>query len=122
VLAQPDYAAGEYVVQFALMNDASHHVKCHTDDDVSFQYALTLGDFSGATLRVYKTRDKSAYIDFRDAKNQIVKFDGRLPHEVLTDGFRGHRFTVIWYKNFDHRKRTDDPILQAPAIVDTSAL
>ena len=36
----------DFVVQFAYMNDPSHHVKCHVDNDVSFQYGLALGDFS----------------------------------------------------------------------------
>ena len=92
----PDYAGGEYVIQFAYMNDPSHFVKCHVDSgDVSFQYALTLGDFQGASLRAYTVANKSAHIDFAGS-GRIVQFDGRLPHEVVNDGFRGDRFTVIW--------------------------
>ena len=72
-------------------------------------------------MRAYTRRNKSAHVDF-DAKGQIVKFDGRLPHMVVTDGFRGHRFTVIWYKNYDHRKHVDDPILDTPHLVDESTL
>ena len=40
-----------------------------------------------------------------DSKNNVIKFDGRYPHEVVTNNFRGDRFTVIWFKNYDHRIR-----------------
>jgi hypothetical protein len=119
----PDYAAGEFVVQFAYMNDPLHHVKCHEDrDDVSHQYALTLGNFSGAVLRTYLSRSKTSFVDFGE-KKQIVKFDGRLPHEVVNEDFLGDRFTVIFYKNYDARPRyveRDDPIIEAPHLVHES--
>ena len=111
----PDYAAGEFMVQFALMAKHSHSVACHTDGgDVTFQYALSLGEFEGARLRCYTAVDKSSFVDF-DTKNTIVKFDGRLPHEVVKDGFRGKRFSVIFFKNFDARKNgVDDPLFGTP--------
>ena len=118
----PDYAAGEYVVQFAYMNSPNHYVKCHIDNDVSYQYLLTLGDFRGATLRAYTAANKSVHVDFA-GNGCIVQFDGRLPHEVISDGFSGDRFTVIWYKHYDHRKQTrDDPLLETPRYVDESTL
>ena len=117
-----DYAAGEFVVQFAWMSSKDHQVKCHVDAcDVSFQYALTLGDFTGAVLRSYTRPDKTAWVDFA-AKERIVRFDGRLPHEVLMNGFIGNRFSVIFYKNYDSRKKRDDPVLDAPGLVDEAAL
>ena len=77
------------------MNAPSHYVKCHVDSDVSFQYSLTLGDFQGAKLRAYTAANNAAYVDFPQS-GRIVAFDGRLPHEVVSDGFIGDRFTVIW--------------------------
>ena len=68
-------------------------------------------------LRAYTSRSKAEFKDFADAKGKIVKFDGRLPHEVITSGFRGDRFTVIVYKNYDSRKAVDDPIFTSPAVV-----
>ena len=45
----PQYAAGETLVQFALMESHEQYVKLHRDDhDISFQYALSLGDYQGA--------------------------------------------------------------------------
>ena len=36
------------------MDEASHRVGCHENSgDVSYQYALALGDFSGAKLRCF---------------------------------------------------------------------
>ena len=97
------------------MSKHSHHVACHTDrGDVTFQYALSLGEFEGALLRCYTAPDKSSFVDF-DTKNTIVKFDGRLPHEVVKDGFRGKRFSVIFFKSFDARKNgVDDPLYRTP--------
>ena len=81
---------------------------------MTFQYALSLGDFEGARLRCYTAPDKSSFLDF-DSKNNIVKFDGRLPHEVVKDGFRGKRFSVIFFKSFDARKNgVDDPLYRTP--------
>jgi hypothetical protein len=117
-----DFAAGEYVVQFAYMKGGGH-VGWHKDaHDISYQYALSLGDFSGATLRVYKRDHKKGqratqpFHEF-DYRNKIVKFDGRRPHEVVTDKFEGERFTVIFYKSYDHRKTAPDPILKEPEVV-----
>ena len=57
----PDYAAGEFLVQFAFMDETSHTVACHIDDnDISHQYALALGDFSGALLRCCERQSQLA--------------------------------------------------------------
>lgn len=104
-LVDPWFAAGDYNVQFALMDDPdSHRVAKHRDSqDVCYQYALALGDFAGAKLRVYDVRGaSSSYTDFAN-RGRIVKFDGRCPHEVVFDGFVGKRFSVVFYKNYDRR-------------------
>lgn len=118
----PDYAAGEYNVQFALMNASSHFVKKHRDSaDVDYQYALALGSFSGAILRAYNEKE-TAHLDF-DYRNRILRMDGRLAHEVLLDHFDGDRYTVIWYKNFDQRYPVGGkPLLHTPSLVDESQI
>ena len=111
----PDYAAGETLVQFARMASKDDRVLRHTDaHDISPQYAHTFGDFAGATLRAY---DKAGVAHVVDNRDKIAKFDGRLPHEVVTDDFRGERFSIIWYKTYDSRKVTPDPVLDAPRLV-----
>jgi len=122
-LVDPDYASGEYIVQFAYMNSKAHYVKVHTDNhDISYQYVLTLGDFAGASLRAYLSKDRSSYLDFATI-GSFVKVDGRHPHEViLSPNFRGDRFTCIWYKNYDRRKRRDDAILKTPYVVNEAML
>ena len=54
---------------------------------IAMQYALTLGDYVGATLRMY---DGEGHVirDF-DYHNKMCKMDGRLPHEVVQDNFTG---------------------------------
>ena len=115
MLIDPEYAAGETIVQFALLTSPQHRVDKHVDDeDISFQYAVSLGNYHGAILRTYNSSGRSSDIDNR---NKIVRFDGRLPHEVVVDpGFVGERFTVIWYQNYDARKTQPDPILEKPQI------
>ena len=112
-----DYSEGEIVVNFAKMvGGENHYVNKHRDkDDISFQYALGLGDYSGATLRCYDDNDK-VIGDF-DYHNRICKMDGRLPHELILDNFTGTRYCVIWFKLFDSRKTQADPIFQVPEFV-----
>ena len=118
-MVDPEYASGETIVQFALMNTPQQYVRNHTDsEDVSFQYAMSLGDYSGAWLRA---KDADGRIHDLDNARKIVRFDGRLEHEVFLDHFQGQRFTVIWYKNYDHRKTTPDPIWKKPVVVWDSA-
>lgn len=128
-IIDPYYASGEFIVQFAYMN-ANGFVKIHKDkEDISHQYALSLGEFTGATLRVYHKNFRETnptersfqiqsgnYTDI-DYRNKVVKFDGRRAHEVVTDDFQGERFTIIYYKNYDHRKDRADPIFPYPEIV-----
>ena len=117
----PEYATGETLVQFAHMMSTEHYVARHMDKhDISHQYAVSLGKYHGATLRCY---DASHQVHDIDNRHKVVKFDGRLPHEVIVaPTFEGDRFTVIWYKNYDHRKQVDDPILMTPHVVDESRL
>ena len=111
----PAYAAGETIVQFAHMNSPDHYVREHVDrDDISFQYALSLGRYEGATLRAIDAGGKAHDIDNRW---KVAKFDGRLRHEVQIDhSFSGDRFTIIWYKHYDSHKEIPDPILPVPTV------
>ena len=93
------------------------HVKKHVDsDDVSHQYAMALGDYKNAALRLYDEHDQ-VIGDF-DYHKKVCKMDGRLPHELVSDGFEGERFCVIWFKSYDHRQTEADPIFSTPCYVD----
>ena len=112
-IIDPKYANGAYITQFAYMNSKKHFVLKHKDtEDISFQYALSLGDYKGARLRVYDSKERS-FTEF-DNREKILKFDGRNSHEVVTDDFEGERFTVIWYKNYDETKAVPDPVFHEP--------
>ena len=112
----PDFAGGEYEVNFSLMDSGKHYVKKHKDlKDITHQYALGLGQYSGAKLRVW-SHGESIIQDF-DYRHKILKLDGRNSHELITTGFQGERFTVIWYKGYDHRMAQVDPICDTPEIV-----
>ena len=109
----PDFAEGEYVVNYSCMTKPEQYVKKHVDgEDISHQYALALGNYSGAYLRCYDEKE-NVLGDF-DYNRKVCKMDGRLPHELIQDDFQGKRFCVIWFKLYDHRKAEPDPICRTP--------
>ena len=113
MMIDPDYVEGEYVVNFSCMDKKSHYVRKHIDkDDISYQYAMALGTFENAYLQVYDSNNQ--IIGKYDYNRRLLKMDGRLPHEVLMDGFKGTRFCVIWFKLYDHRKIEEDKVLTQP--------
>ena len=115
-LIDKDFAAGEYVVNYSCMTQPNHFVKKHVDsDDISHQYAMALGEYSGAYLRCYDEED-NVLGDF-DYQYEVCKMDGRLPHELISDDFEGERFCVIWFKSYDHRKTEADPICREPCMM-----
>ena len=69
----------------------------HVDkDDMSYQFALSLGDFdSGGELMVENRLGTKRYRV--NTKNRIAKCDGRSCHWVR--GYSGDRYSVIWYVN-----------------------
>ena len=111
----PHYAAGEVLVNFSWLSSPTHYVRRHTDThDIAPQYALSVGNFEGATLRVH---DADGDVHDLDTRWSVAHFDGRLPHEVVVDpAFNGDRFTIIWYKNYDSRLSSAAPILDTPHI------
>ena len=115
-MVDEDFAAGEYVVNYACMTQPEHFVKKHVDShDISHQYAMALGDYSGAYLRCYDEED-NVLGDF-DYQYEVCKMDGRLPHELISDDFEGERFCVIWFKSYDHRKTEADTICREPCMM-----
>lgn len=112
-----DFAKFEdYVVNYSCINHHSHYVKKHKDDqDISYQYLLALGNFTGANLRCYDEND-NILGDF-DNKKKICKMDGRLPHELIMNKFKGIRFSIIWFKLYDRCKFEKDPLFKNPHFV-----
>ena len=93
------------------------HVKKHVDgNDISHQYALTLGNYHGAKVRTYDEQEN--VLGEFDYYKRPCKFDGRLPHEVITDNFHGTRFTLVWFKCYDHRMTKPAPIFYTPCYGD----
>ena len=115
-LVDPDFAEGEFLVNFSKMTSGNNqYVKKHVDsEDISFQYALGLGD-AGATLRCYDKNDD--VIGDYDFSNRLLKMDGRLPNELITTDFIGTRYCIIWFKLYDYRKHVEDQILLIPESV-----
>ena len=117
-LVDPEWAAGEYLVQFSHMNSKDHYVKKHTDkDDISHQFLFAFGEYQGKVyLRVYD--QDGTFADKFNCKNRVLKVDGRRPHRLYkSPDFEGDRFAVIWYKTYDARMTEPAPVLERPEFV-----
>ena len=85
----PSYKATSIQVN---KNFRSHRV--HTDrNNISHQFALSLGDFKGGEL-VMETADEGTLARFK-TKNRIARVDGRRNHYVTP--YTGERFSLIIY-------------------------
>ena len=108
---------GDWAVQINIM-DGADHINRHCDDkDISYQYGVALGSFTGGNLKVWN-RDESQTRSI-DVHNKIVRLDGRNPHEV--EPFEGTRYSVYFFKVFDRREEwttvapiTDDIVTVYP--------
>ena len=73
----------------------------HVDkDDVTFQYALSLGDFGapGGELVVESEDGETRWAV--DTRNRVARVDGRFAHWVRGyDSARGARYSVVFYAN-----------------------
>lgn len=120
-LIDKPFSEGEYMVQFSLMNSPDHYVKKHTDaHDITFQYNLVMGNHQGAFLRTYDAAGAFTDIETGHGTYKVIKFDGRLPHEVVLHDFQGTRYTAIWFKNYDHRMTEANKVLGTPRVVHAS--
>lgn len=114
--ADKSFAEGDYIAHFSSMNSPLQYGKKHTDhDDYTYQLAVQFGDFKGCKLRLYDQND-NVIGDF-DHSYRVLKFDGRLPHEVVMNNFEGERFTVIFFKSGDRKMSGPAPIFTTPHFV-----
>jgi len=69
--------------------------KPHCDSkDRSYQYALSLGDFSGGKLMI--ETDDPERLTMLDTRGRLTKCDGRRPHWVTP--YEGTRYSLIMYR------------------------
>ncbi len=69
--------------------------RVHIDrNDTTYQYAPSLGDFTGGRL-VVSTDDPCVYVSY-DTRNRLTRCDGRHPHWV-TEHQGGDRYSLIFY-------------------------
>ena len=104
----------DWVVNISAMNNKSHYIKKHIDkSDIDSQYGFTLGNYKGGTLSSYN--ELGVKIELKNCR-RIVRFDGRLPHEV-SPVISGERYSIIFFKLFDRRMSIPAPILGQPKYV-----
>ena len=89
----------DFVVHFSCM-DKNSFVYLHEDNDVSSQFILTFGQYTGGKFKLFDKKSKKFQIV--DTYNKIVQIDGRLKH-CVTKVKSGKRYSVIFYKMFDRR-------------------
>jgi len=72
----------------------------HIDkDDVSYQFSMSFGEFSGGGELCVEARDGSSRWMI-DTREKMAKFDGRSVHWVRGYG-GGDRYSVVWFVNRD---------------------
>jgi hypothetical protein len=118
----PSFLQYQYVFHFGKMSDPLHVVPLHTDRrDVSHQYALHLGKWSGASLKCYDETDKKNpgnVVGLFNGTRRLLRFDGRLCHQVVNNNFEGERYTIICYQLWHEKKTKPDPIVRIPTYID----
>ena len=114
-LIDPEYAAGGHWVLQAHAMDSGSKVNKHTDDeDISFQYGVILGDFTGGELLTWSS-DGEPHPPL-PVSGRVVKLDGRLPHQV-TPVTSGVRYSLYFYKLFDPTIAEAHPVMEPAVIV-----
>jgi hypothetical protein len=117
----PEFVDNQYVIQFSKMSHRKHEVPLHLDDhDITHQYTINFGDWTGADLVCYNSSDKSnmSVVSKTCAKRRLLKFDGRLYHEVETKDFQGVRYSCIIYQLWNETVLNPTPIIPVPMFVD----
>lgn len=89
------------------------YVRPHLDQDITYQWAVFLGDFTGAMLRLYG-KDKRPMSEVELHPNLVLKFDGRLLHELVLNNFTGVRYALFFYKRYDRRMTRKSALMCDP--------
>lgn len=117
----PAFVAKQHVIHFSKKSNSTHVVPKHLDSrDIGPQLLLYLGKWKGATLCCYSNsnlRSVSSQYFLFDQGRQVLRFDGRLVHEVREDHFQGVRFTVICYQLYHEGKTKSENIMFPPKLV-----
>ena len=104
----------DVVVQFSCM-DKNSYVYIHDDNDVSSQFIMTFGEYTGGKFKLFD--EKSKKFQYVYTYNKIVQLDGRLKH-CVTKVKHGKRYSVIFYKMVD-RRYENQPIFNGIKTYDT---
>jgi hypothetical protein len=117
----PNFVEKQYNIQFSKMSSSNPNtmVEWHTDDnDISHQYMVNFGSWTGAEIVCYSPDPSSSFQEIFSFSEQrkVLKFDGRLPHEVRLNNFEGDRYSVILYQTWHENKFQPDPIVFCPSI------
>jgi hypothetical protein len=118
-LIVPHFLENEYCVHVSKMTSDEHDVPLHVDDtDISHQYILLLGSWTGADLICLDSTDPKTAKEIAvfSQTRQMVRIEGRNLHYVRKRSFSGCRYATIIYKSHDKTKNTPDPITQ-PIVV-----
>ena len=86
--------------------DENSRVGIHVDNDISSQFVLTFGQYTGGQLMIYNN-DLDLYIKI-DTNDAVIQFDGRNKHYV-SNIQNGLRYSVVYYEKFD-RRYNEQPI------------
>jgi hypothetical protein len=96
-LYDPKMASSEYCIQVTEINSPEHYVKWHNDPkDIGPQYIMYFGDYRGVYLETFSPSQES--YGFYWKPYLLLKFDGRLYHQVHLVNFTGRRFALGFFQ------------------------
>jgi hypothetical protein len=118
----PDFLEKQFVFHFGKMTSSSLPVPLHRDrKDISHQYVIHFGDWEGAELICYdaQVKNNAKKPNFKSSeRRRLIKFDGRLYHEVKKyEHFTGTRFTIVCYQMWHEDKTKSDPLFHEPQFI-----
>jgi hypothetical protein len=118
-LIVPYLVEKQFMLHVGKMSTDKHNVPLHDDaHDIGPQGALFIGDWKGAKLRCYKEASKkststSEFVDLFETM-KIWMVDGRLPHQVIKEDFKGVRYSIIVYRLWNEDVNAPESILYPP--------
>ena len=102
-----------YVVQASCMDGRNCKVPLHCDKwNLTPQYHLVCGDFQGAFLECFSP--DGTFSTLFSSRYSLLKFDGRLKHQLRTNQLEGMRYTLVYYVSYVENQELVEELFYPP--------
>ena len=106
--------AEQFVFHFSKQTSQQHICPKHSNDrDISLgSMPSTLDTMDGCRVAMLQSERRQSLIGSFVETGRIMKFEGRFPHKVKLNSFKGERCTVVCYQSYHENKHTVDPFFE----------